>query len=168
MEQKVSTKLTKLFPSDVINIILLYTCNKLIIQLQDYFMQPLKYITVSDPELKLINKHNYQYIRKLNCNYNFPNISDEDLQYLSNRVELNCGDYSDVTDVGILYLVNLTKLNCAHTLKITNNSIRRLINLTKLECRHCSNITDDSIKNLVNLTKLVCWSCHGITDNSIW
>ena len=57
----------QLFPSDIINIILQYSGNKVIIRLQDYFPDSLKYITIDENELKLINGDNYQYIRKLNC-----------------------------------------------------------------------------------------------------
>ena len=37
----------QLFPSDIINIILQYTDNNIIIQLQDYFPDSLKYITIN-------------------------------------------------------------------------------------------------------------------------
>ena len=65
--QEISTKLIELFPVDVINIILSYTSNNMIIQLQDYFQYGLKYITIRWPELKLISEYNYRYIRKLDC-----------------------------------------------------------------------------------------------------
>ena len=57
--QRISTALTTLFPVDVINMILPYLCNEIIIQLQDYFPNPLKHIVVNDYELELINEHNY-------------------------------------------------------------------------------------------------------------
>jgi hypothetical protein len=83
-KQKISTQLIGLFPVDVINIILSYTDNQIIFQLQDYFPNPLKYITINGNELELINKHNYGYIRKLNCE-----------------------DCNKITNIGIKHLVNL-------------------------------------------------------------
>ena len=49
--------LKQLFPSDIINIILQYTDNNIIIQLQNDFPNSLKYITIDENELKLINKN---------------------------------------------------------------------------------------------------------------
>jgi hypothetical protein len=44
MACELSAELIKIFPVDVINIILPYADNNVIIQLQDYFPNPLKYI----------------------------------------------------------------------------------------------------------------------------
>jgi hypothetical protein len=144
---KISAELIELFPVDVINTILSYSCNKLIIQLQDYFPQPLKYIMVSSRELELINRHNYQYIRKLDCS-----------------------DCENITDDNIQACENLTELYCSDCPKITNNSIRHYLlceNLLALNCRGCDEITDDGIQHLVNLMKLDCAGCNKITDMGI-
>ena len=147
MACELSAELIKLFPVDVINIILSYTCNKLIIQLQDCFPMPLKHITIICLELKLINKHNHKYIRKLNC-HSYRKITDNDIQWLENLTELNCSNCIKITDKGIQRLTNLTKLNCSNCRKITDNGIQRLTNLVELNCSNCDNIT--------NPTKLNC------------
>ena len=68
-------KLIKLFPKDIINIILLYSDNKIIIQLQNYFPNLLKHIMITGKELKLINKNNYVLIRNLDC-YKYETITE--------------------------------------------------------------------------------------------
>ena len=47
---------TELFPSDITNIILLYSDNALVIQLQDYFPKLLKHIKLSAKELGAFTK----------------------------------------------------------------------------------------------------------------
>ncbi len=68
-------KLIKLFPKDIINIILLYLDNKIIIQLQNYFPNLLKHITIIGKELELIHKNNYVLIKKLDC-YKYKTITE--------------------------------------------------------------------------------------------
>ena len=101
----------QLFPSDIINIILQYADNNVIIQLQDYFPNSLKYITINEKELELINKNNYQYIRELNCS-NSKNITDNSIKYLTQLTQLNCVGSEGITDNGIQYLTQLTRLSC--------------------------------------------------------
>jgi hypothetical protein len=72
----------------------------LIIQLQDYFPNSLKYITINEKELELINKNNYQYIRKLNCS-NSKNITDNSIKYLTQLTKLSCMSCPNITDKGI-------------------------------------------------------------------
>ncbi len=55
---------TELFSSDIINILLLYSDNALVIQLQDYFPKLLKHIKLSAKELVGVHKNNWQYITK--------------------------------------------------------------------------------------------------------
>jgi len=61
--------LVRLFPLDIANILLLYSGNGLIIQLQNYFPKLLKHITIYAKELEIINTDNNCYITKLNCSY---------------------------------------------------------------------------------------------------
>ena len=61
MAQQLCSILTKIFPSDIITIILLHSDNALIIELQDYFPKLLKHIMLNGNELKLINVNNYKY-----------------------------------------------------------------------------------------------------------
>ena len=83
--------LIETFPSDIINIILLYSDNAAIIALQNYpkIGKLLKQLTILSGEIENINKNNYQYITKLNCN-NYHGITDEVLQELVNLTELDC------------------------------------------------------------------------------
>ena len=85
----------QLFPSDIINIILQYSGNKVIIRLQDYFTDSLKYVTIDENELKLISRDNYQYIRKLNCHDS--DITDEDIKHLTHLTQLDCRYCQNVT-----------------------------------------------------------------------
>jgi hypothetical protein len=55
----------ELFPTDVFNIILLYTNKKTIIQLHEYFPNLLKYILIYERDLDSINENNLDYIRTL-------------------------------------------------------------------------------------------------------
>ena len=121
----------QLFPSDIINIILQYAGNTTIIQLQDYFPNSLKYITINEKELKLINRENYRYIRKLNCSRS-KNITDEDIQHLTHLMKLDCSDCHKITGNGIKHLVRLTKLDCASCFDIADKSIQHLVRLTEL------------------------------------
>jgi len=126
-----------LFPSDIINIILQYTDNNIIILLQDYFPHSLKYITINEKELKSINKNNYQYIRKLNC-FGSENITDEGIQNLVMLTELNCWNCPNITDAeGIGYYEKYTSIFFI----ISNNGIRHLVRLTELNCDNCPNVT---------------------------
>jgi hypothetical protein len=110
--------LQELFPSDIFNIILPYSGNDIIIQLQNHFPNSLKYITINEKELELINKNNYQYIRKLNC-LGSNNITDNDIQHLTRLLYLNCHDCPNITDNGIQHLTQLTQLNCWDCPKVT-------------------------------------------------
>jgi Leucine-rich repeat (LRR) protein len=172
----------ELFPADVFNIILLYSGNETIIQLQDYYSDTLKHITISEPELKLIDKNNYKYIKKFDCSLGSRKITDDIIKSLPNLTELNCEKCHQITDDGIQHLTRLTKLNCHFCMGITDASIQHLSlckNLTKLNCSDCKNITDQSIQHLSlckNLTELNCstymailnWRTYlKITDNSI-
>ena len=89
--------LKQLFPSDIFNIILQYSGNNIIIQLQNHFPNLLKYITINEKELELINRNNYRYIRKLNCSGS-KNITDNDIQHLVRLTELYCGNCSNITN----------------------------------------------------------------------
>jgi hypothetical protein len=89
-------------PSDIINIILQYTNNNIIIQLQDYFPNSLKYITINEKELELINKNNYQYIRKLDCYAS--DMTDKGIQCLTQLSNLNCGSCYNISDNGIQHI----------------------------------------------------------------
>ena len=108
----------QLFPSDIINIILQYADNNVIIQLQDYFPHSLKYITINEKELKSINKNNYQYIRKLNC-FNSKNITDNVIKNLTQLTQLDCWYCPKITDEGIQNLVRLTELDCGDCPNVT-------------------------------------------------
>jgi hypothetical protein len=132
----------QLFPSDIINIILQYTDNNIIIQLQDYFPYLLKNITINEKEFELINKNNYQYIRKFNCS-----------------------NSKNITNNSIKYLTQLTQLDCSNCPNMTDDDIKHLVRLTTLYCGNCPDITDYGIKNLVLLTKLNCWCCPNITNS---
>ena len=78
----VAQMLTKLFPADIINIILPYT-DYIVIQLQDYFPQALKHITILGEELFEIHENNHKYITKLDCS-NCYRVSDTSIQHLVN------------------------------------------------------------------------------------
>ena len=173
MEQLYTT-LIELFPSDIINIILPYSDNAIIIKLQNYFPKLLKHITVYKQEIFEIHGNNYQYITAFDCN----GVVGKDIdtyqsiiKHLVNLTKLNCSD-SHLTDASIKHLVKLTKLDCIRCDKIigrngiTDQSIQHLVNLTELRCSH-SVLTDASIKHLVNLKKLDCSGCYRITDASI-
>ena len=95
--QKTIDVFQQLFNKDITQIMLLYTEPKLIISLQDYFPHSLKYITINETELKLINRDNYQYIRKLDCS-DSKNISDDDIQHLVRLTVLNCENCQNITD----------------------------------------------------------------------
>jgi hypothetical protein len=95
--QKTSDMFRRLFPSDIINIILQYSDNNIIIQLQDYFLHSLKYITINEKEFELINKNNYQYIRKFNCS-NSKNITNNSIKYLTQLTQLDCSNCPNMTN----------------------------------------------------------------------
>jgi len=164
--QKTSEVFQQLFNKDIIQIILQYTDNNIIIQLQDYFPNSLKYITINKKELELINKNNYQYIRKLNCS-NSKNITDKDIQHLVQLTKLYCWNCPNITDNSIQHLVQLTILYCWDCPNITDKGIQHLVQLTELDCGSCPNITDNGIKHFVRLTELYCGNCPKITDNGI-
>lgn len=67
MDQQLYNTFSKLFPYDIINIILSYSENTIIIKLQNYFPKNLKHITI-------------------NCK----RIIDGSVQYLVHLVKLNC------------------------------------------------------------------------------
>jgi hypothetical protein len=64
MEQQLYDAFIGLFPLDVANIILSYSDNWLVIQLQNYFFKLLKHITILGEELFEIHENNYKYITK--------------------------------------------------------------------------------------------------------
>jgi len=163
MEQQLFATFIELFPSDIINIILPYSENAIIIQLQNYFPKLLKHITVYKHEIFEIHENNYQYITAFDCN----GVVGKDIdtyqsiiKHLVNLTELNCSD-SHLTDASMKHLVNLTELNCSHS-HLTDASIKHLVNLKKLDCCGCYRITDASIKHLVNLSNLWCFNCNLI------
>ena len=53
-KQETHDTLITLFPKDIVNIILLYSGNKIIIQLQNYFHNLLKHITITEPSSGLV------------------------------------------------------------------------------------------------------------------
>ena len=139
--QKTNDVFQRLFNKDIIQIILQYTDNNVIIQLQDYFPHSLKYITINEKELKLINRDNYQYIRKLYCSES--DITDESIQCLTQLLYLDCSGCQNITDNGIIYLVRLTQLDCPFCPNITDASIQHLVRLTKLNYDNCPNISNN-------------------------
>ena len=58
--------LTKLFPSDIIQTILRYADDALIIDMQDYFPKLLKNIMINSDAINKVNQKNYLYITKIN------------------------------------------------------------------------------------------------------
>jgi hypothetical protein len=146
IRQKVSIVLTDLFPVDIINIILPYADSSIVIQLQDFFPNVLKYIIINEKYLRLINQHNYQYVRELRC-IDWKEITNNDIEHFS-------------------LCKNLTKLNCGRCEKITDECIQHFLYLTELDCSSCPKITDASIGHLFGLTQLVCINCKNITEPS--
>jgi transcription elongation factor Elf1 len=157
--------LTKLFPPDIIQTILQYADDVLIIDMQDYFPKLLQNITINSNTINKINKKNYLYVTKINMADS--NISDGLIQQFPNLTKLNCSHCKNITDVSIRKLVNLRILRCCECHAITDASIQRLVNLTELYCAWNQNITDVAISRLVSLTELNCWGCPNITDASI-
>ena len=125
--------LIELFPKDIINTILHYSNNGLIIKLQQYFPHSLKHIIIFIKELYDIHINNYQYI-----------------------IKLNCTDFCSISDGLICHLPNLKELKCSYCQNITDASISQLANLMVLQCDYCPNITDISIQQLEHLTELDC------------
>ncbi len=157
--------LNKLFPTDLINIILPYGGKELVLDFQQYYPHLLKHITVYSQDLIWIDKNNYKYIIKLDCSHN-KEITDETISSLVNLTELYCVGCDQLTVRALKYLTNLIVLNCAFCGKITDQSIGNLVNLTELNSIGCNLITDKSIMHLTNLLKLN-FTSHKITDKSI-
>ena len=159
--QKTSDVFQRLFNKDIIQIILQYTDNNVIIQLQDYFPHSLKYMTINGKEFELINKNNYQYIRKLNCS-NSKNITNNSIKYLTQLTQLDCSNCPNMTDDDIKHLVRLTTLYCGNCPKMAD---AEGIGYYEKYTRIFFIISNNGIKNLVLLTKLNCWLCPNITNS---
>ena len=112
----------------------------------------MKHIIITGKEIYEIHKNNYQYIRKLNCSGS-KNITDNDIQHLTQLTQLNCWDCPKITDAeGIGYY---EKYTCIFFI-ISNNGIQNLVRLTELYCWRCQNITDKMKQIIENRNK------HGI------
>ena len=157
--------LLKLFPKDIIQIILLYDENQLIFVIQNYCPSSLNRINVYDDELNEINENNYKYVTKYDCHKN-KTISDILVSNFTNLTELNCS-HCNIIDNSLQHLINLTDLDCSGCYNITDASIKQLVTLTELYCSNCYGITDASIEHLIHLIKLQCSDCNGITYPSI-
>jgi hypothetical protein len=86
--------------------------------------------------------------------YNYNNVTDEDINTLTNLKYLDLSYCYNITDKGLQKLNNLEHLNIRYTDFITNKSFENKSKLIDLNISSSKYITDDILEYVVNLEKL--------------
>lgn len=140
-----------------------------------------KELNVSGKDIKSLAGIGYcSALTKLDCSYNYTNLTHLYIGGLTELTELDCSDNYNITSLDVSGLTKLSKLTCRRLvlndldvsglnelteLDCGQNNIKKLVinglpKLSKLDCSMSNELTELNLSDLPNLTELYCNECQ--------